>query len=660
MNNPSPKINVCLYGYGIVCGLTVHVNEDCEIELGSGTAIASNGTLIHIDKKKFSCYFRTPSSAVLDYFPHDFKDDKKRVNRTVLELVPSGGYNASLMDSFKPQHAHDLPTRDMLKNKTLVVLTPKDRPNEPHFVLVSPSILVEKKGNAFKQAVKELPESTVKESHSGLFSRQKPKVDYNSESIEKVLYPYLQLPDVLIPRFGYKILAKKKKNESLSEDNIENPLLKIKSFKQIFDEYKAILDELIPDFVSALENLHTLYGDGLTHKGKDYWLQFHRILEEKWCSFLEEGEHLYYIQYFYDWLTDMVKAYEELREHLTAFVGVCSCDETHADDSQEKYTLIQLGPVLGGRTSYTPTLFRDYFQPPMVDGNNENKWREIQFLHWRLMMMIWTFDLPQLKLDEKVLIKKGYLVYADEFKDSTNYFEKTNTVDLASEKEVTVNLEDVPIKFTPSQTPDTLISEQAIPYYYPLDANSPYSIHRFWNYRLTQLKQLHKIRSFNAFEGCDSYAFISKNIIDKNYHKDALYPLAFNLRNYPFLRAEGHIGKLIQITKLGTSTNVRLIDTIKAIIDKYNLTVNVVLVSTAAVGGLKDFIAKNQLSVANPNASLGVGLEHIGGLEQGQTLVLVYAAAKEDIVIEECKKPIDEIEENTIVADFTIPMFFTK
>lgn len=624
---PPQQVNVCLHGQGIVCGLAVYATPYCDIELSAGTAIAADGTVINIEKQSFGYYLIEPSKIVQTYFPHDFSD-KNRSNRTVLELVSAHAYDSQKTDSLKQQTPHDLPTRDLLTDKIMVVLIDSQDHNKPYFLLVSPSLLLEKSDPDLLEKVKNLSKTEITKSPTGFFQRpKKTTITYANELIERAARPYLQLPELYVPRFGYKKLAIKDDSLRFGTDNFVNPFTKITSFKDIFGEYKAILDDLVPAFETALKKLHTLYGHQLTHKGTDYWTTYRTILVRKWQVFLEDGEHLYYIQYFYDWLVDLVKAYDELCQQLSAFVGHCHCHEQPAD---AKYTLIRLGSVLGGSTSYTPVLFRDYFEPPMIDGKNAEHWNEIKFLHWRLMMMIWTFDLPQLKLDEKVLVKDGYLIPAKEFEDSTNYFEKTNKIDKAGEKPGTVDFEDVPLKLTPGQTPDTLLGEQAIPYYYPLDADSPYSLHQYWNYPLTQMHRTRHIRSYNAIEDGDSYTATPQG----KFHKDSQYPLAYHLRQYPFLRAEGHIGKLFN-----TATTL---NDWKNYIETHNLSVNVTAV---ALTNLKQFNDKN------------AGLEHIGGLAQGQTLVLVYADADEDIILDECKKPTIEIKKGAIVADFTVPTF---
>ncbi|GGN13270.1 hypothetical protein GCM10010967_56710 [Dyadobacter beijingensis] len=635
---PQSPIEVCLHGHGIVCGLEVHINHNCDIHLTGGTAITPSGGLIHIGDKTFSYYLIEPSPEVQAYFPHNTRNEE-RINRTVLELFSSKGYNPGTTDSLKQQSPEDTPTPDLLSDKILVVLFRINDPSKQYFLLVSPSLLLEKGDSDTLNKVKELSKSDISEARSRLHKRpQRGERIYPSELIDQAFRPYLQLREVIVPRFGYKELAIADRSQPFGTDNFVNPFSKIKTFKTIFEEYKAILDDLIPEFAEALEKLHAIYGDQFTHKGKHYWDKYRKILTGKWQVFLEKGEHLYYIQYYHDWLADLVKAYDELCEELSAFVGKCHC---HSKENQPgEFGLLRLGPVLGGSTSYTPLLFRDSFEPPLIDGHNEEDWNRIRFHHWRLMMMIWTFDLPQLKLDE-ILVKRGYLESAKEFEDSTNYFER-------------MPLGDLPLKFTPSQTPETPLAGQAIPYYYPLDADSPYSLHQYWNYRLTQMHRTKHIRSYNAIPDRDSYTAVG----EKKYHLDAQFPVAFHLRQYPFLRAEGHMGKPVGLVQVPGAVPAEFKADLKIwaeLLRQQNLSLQVIGIP---VSELPDFVSQFG---DIPGNALHWGLEHIGGLAYGQTLVLVYTDTDEQIELSECKKDSDpEVAKNTIIADFTIPVFLGK
>jgi hypothetical protein len=630
---PKSPIEVCLHGHGIVCGLAVHINHNCDIHLSSGAAITPSGSFVYIEDKTFSYYLIEPSPEVRAYFPHR-TGNEERTNRTVLELLSSKGYNPGTTDSLKQQSPEDTPTDDLLSDKILVVLFRIDDPSKQYFLLVSPSLLLEKGDSDTLNKVKALSKSDISEARSRLHKRhQASGRTYPSELIDQALRRYLQLREVIVPRFGYKQLAIADKSKPFGTDNFVNPFSKIKTFKAIFGEYKVILDDLIPEFLEALEKLHEIYGNQLTHKGKNYWEKYRKILTGKWQVFLEKGDYLYYIQYYYDWLVDLVKAYDELCEELSAFVGKCHC---HSEEKQPgEFGLLRLGPVLGGSTSYTPLLFRDSFEPPLIDGRNEEDWNRIRFHHWRLMMMIWTFDLPQLKLDQ-LLVKRGYLDSAKEFEDSTDYFER-------------MPLSDLPLKFTPSQSPDTLLARQAIPYYYPLDADSGYSLHQYWDYRLTQMHRTKHIRSYNAIPDRDSYDAVKGN----KYHPDTQYPLAFHLRQYTFLRAEGHIGKTVTLSPAPELKP--LLGLWGDLIRKYNLSLQVITIPVSQVPAFVSTYADT------PGNVLHLGLEHVGGLAYGHTLVLVYADTDEQIELSECKKDQQpEVVKNTIVADFTIPVFIGK
>ncbi|QRR00605.1 hypothetical protein [Dyadobacter sandarakinus] len=634
------RADVCLQGYGIVCGLTVQVNANCDVQLGGGTAIVRDGTVITAAKQAYSYYLKEPDAEIQAYFPHQW-DEQKRVNRTVLQLVPAGHFDGRLMDSLKQQNPRDLPTRNLLDDKIAVMLVSKADSARRWFLLVSPAVLAEKDGT-LQQALKKPVSAEAGTVGRGIFGRPgagKPVL--SAETILRAQYPHLQLKKPVLPRFGYKQLAIADPGQPFGTDNFTNPFSRITLFKDIFGEYKAILDDFIPEFCEALEKLHELYAAVLTHKGEPYLARYRRLLAEKWQVFLAEGECLFYIQYFYDWLSDLVKAYEELCSKLVTLQSECLCDGG-TNDQKDVYWLLRLGPVLGGRSSYAPVIFRDYFKPAPINGAQADQENEARFLHWRLLMMIWTFDLPQLRLDQKVLVKGRYIIPAQEFADAQDFFEEQD-----SDRNGVTDLEDLPLKLTPGQTPDQPLDRQAIPYYYPLDADSPYSLHNFWNYGAMLRAETRYLKSYNAFDGEDSYSHL----------KSTLFPLAFSLRNDPYVRAEGHIGKKALIDQAaGTVT-----PDWTPIAEKYNIATGFVCMP---VSQLKTWLAQQTarlaVSAGAPYtvSSVVAAVEHSGGFEQGQVLVMVYvdAAGGEQIELSECKKDeAPEVPQFAIVADFTMP-----
>lgn len=605
-NIPVVNANTCLHGVGIICGLTVCVQEDCSIMVAEGSVITTSGTLIPVAAHLFKSYKKITSDKVNLHFKN------LKVNQ-VWELSEIHDSNT---DPLKQQSPKDTPTRDFLENK-VVVLLQDVASGQLFFVLVDNTDAIKIKG--IEETIKKIKAKSQTNKPTGVFAKEEKPV-FNFDYTEKAIFSYLQLSHIVVPRFGYKTLAIKDNNKPFGYDNFQNPFLKVNDFKSIFFEYKAILDDLIPEFYDALTILHKLYGDFLTHKGGNYWEKYRNILSAKWDCFLEEGEHLYYIQYFYDWLCDLAKAYNELCHELTNYKAECRCGVD--PDHQELYTITFLGPILGSQSSYNSLIFRDYYIPTVAMDNNEENLRRIKFLHWRMMMMIWTFDLPGLKLDEKVLRDKFKIVPAKEFEDSTNFFEKNQN-------------SEHPIRFTPSRIIQSCLGQQAIPFYYPLDSDSPYSLHQYWDFQAIKENKLDQIFSYNAISDADSYT----------HCRHVQYPMAYLLKEFPFTRVEGAIGKIYpkpghqqnpfhtQIAELAKNTNCCI-----------------------------DFVFIKILPPTSPsnlfcnNIKYLNGLEHQNGALQGQTIVYLYVGSAEQIELNECKKDkTPEIVSDTIIADFTLP-----
>lgn len=599
---PLETLDPCISGFGIVCGLEVHVNDDCSIEVQAGTAITAGGQLVHLEKiKKFHHYLlplQNPNQRT-QYLQQQLKV------RTCYELSEAT-FDRKTMDSLKQQFQNDLPERAFLHNKILLLLVetnPNDDALQLSFWIVS-----------LDELAKGLGIQSTPTIGSGLFGKVPTRTQVDPLEVDKHLRPVLNLPSMVVPRFGYKTLAIKEKAKGFSGEMV-NPFSEIKKFQAIFSEYKAILDDLIPDFRELLTILHTNYSGLFTHKGTDYLTKFPLLLEAKWARFCKKGEHLYYIQYFYDWLRDLVKAYEELRFALTDVHLHCICEET----ASKSPSILLLGPVLGGRSSHQPLVFRDGFTAPFGQTNRESQLQHIKCLHWRLMMMIWTFDLPFLHLDE-VLLDFGFDPGNEEKFDSTDFWESIGSIN------------GLPLGFTPSKASFGKLGEQAIPYYYPLDGDSSYSVHRYWDPYFTKVQRSAELRSYNAHLGDATLPSTSPANDGYSDLVQTLYPLYFDLQEYPYLKVEGHIGKMIEIPGASTS-----LPEIKA----NNLCLDLIAL---AVDRIPDGLS---------------GLEHQTALQPGQTLVLLYVPADEIIQdLEECKTdPV--IPAMTIVADFVLPYRYT-
>lgn len=749
MNTTTWKLDPCVFGCGIVCGLEVHLDDNCNVHVSPGTAVTATGGILHVrEAKKYQNYYKElPDPAVKKYFDHY----NKYHNFLFWELA-EGAYQAKTMDSLKAQfksdndpHPADEGHGTFLNDKILVVYVDESKPDPLlRFLLFRDDDVARLRDIDGKLANLMAHDKTLA-GKTGIFSKNKKQgIDFDPEKIDRVLRPQLQLPELPFLRLGYKTLALVDDKYPIDRDeppagaelldNLRNPYGAISSYNDLFQEYKSILDKAIPQMHDALTKLHEHFGPLVTHRDDKYLERFRSALARKWWAFKYGGEHLYYIQYYYDWVCDLGKAYRELRDALDDFSATCLCAEPSKD--QKQITHLLLGPVMGGRTSYKPLIFRDYYEQPFTANNNEERLREIKCLHWRLMMMIWTFDLPFLHLEKKKYAQTEKPEPGAELKDSTDYWE---SIDRNLDKKY--DLEDVPVKITPGYSLDFPLGRWAIPYYYPLDSDSPYSVHRFWDFHATKMNRVNTHLSFNANRGTDSYSRLPQ----------VLFPLAYNIREYSFFRVEGMVGKKLKYDDKSLIYRP-IVYHLLEIIKKYNLCIDVLAVDVSwpglgrrkvagsvtddqgsplsgvsvrikggSSGIITDVEGKFEVEVegnavlafsqsdyipleisigaettveallftappppppANdaikvgplyPNAiSKLAGLERMGGVQPGQTLVLLYTskddnAGKKDkngnplppgeqIELSECRRDVTpEVEQYTIVGDLTLP-----
>jgi len=623
----SSTIDTCLSGYGVVCGAEVNLNPDCSLQAAEGTVIMPDGSIQHISRQLFRYYVR----------PQYLSDGVKKAMFTWLKItdldpnsmeflqLAEDGADPNTIDSLKQQHPDDIPEQNLMYNKIMatLVLTDDKGAATVYWLLVSRDAIARAMGFT----------SSGSSSGSGLFSRSIGRKEIDLPTLDAFLRPILKLPVLAIPRLGYKQLALVQASKGLTDDNLQFPYGKVQTFSEIFFEYKAIIDDFILKFRDALNVLHDNFGPLLSHKGATYLEQYRKILLLKLSTFYEAGDHLYYMQYFYDWLRDLTLAYQELVIKLEGFRGGCPCSETKGR-AGETGVILLLGPVLGGRTTYQPLVFRDLAGGPETDRSI----RELRCMHWRLLMMIRTFDLPMLRLDKALQSFIGSQGIEEQL-DSTDYWEYINSLGVETEEEHNF----LPVKFTPTRGSIVPLGRMAIPYYYPLDSNSIYSVHQFWDYETTVLRQIDTLLSYNAHVGDSSKP--STDVVNDSYTSrvEVILPLAFNIEPYPFLKPEGHIGK--HLTLVGNTFYLKSFPLLEYL-HKYNLCVDVVAVALPGTGGGADIY----------NLSNLFGMEHRPALPQGYTLVLLYTGSDEQIELQECKKDTwPEIAKNTIVADFVLP-----
>lgn len=254
----------------------------------------------------------------------------------------------------------------------------------------------------------------------------------------------------------------------------------------IINAYKKVLT---PVFIQNVENVLTAAYDMFKPLVKyEYPTNPFSQLAEKFAFLanpvLTSGQTVH-IQYYYDFFSDMMQAYEEFCKTGKELMGVCCPDEALFP----RHLLLGEAVPLADNA---PSAFRHYFiYSPLFECRNLIYTLRILF---RRMHLMWTsFDTPT-------------SVVAGAASNDTN------------------------IRVTPSQLGNMPISHKAIPYYYKLNLSAS-SLHKFWSVEKKLRNRTHQTLSYNA----NVYAT----------DQFVLTPLLYDLEPNNFLRVEGVVGKNI-------------------------------------------------------------------------------------------------------------------
>ncbi|OUL35161.1 hypothetical protein [Nostoc sp. 106C] len=197
----------------------------------------------------------------------------------------------------------------------------------------------------------------------------------------------------------------------------------------------------------------------------------------------EKVEPTYALQYFYDYLSQLVAAYDELAEAAFDLMDDC------APDTQRFPKFLMLGIVPSPNQAlkgYEPaSAYRSHFTQPPIYNGNQLRVKQVRHLCDRLLNLC---------------------------QENSFYL---------------LPFSATPLKITPSKDSSVPLSEQAIPYY----LNYP-QIYRYWSYDAYRKGRSHLLPAYFTLKEDDKTASIPK--------RD---DLVYRLDGQNFYRIEGHIGK---------------------------------------------------------------------------------------------------------------------
>lgn len=338
--------------------------------------------------------------------------------------------------------------------------------------------------------------------------------------LEAYFQSWYQVPDLTIKRLGYQSDSGRIDLSSIND---------VASFKAAYQEICDLVissDESIPQAFSQIHELFGPFSGAWQPQANDFEnLQEH--LNNELQKLLDgSGISPYGIQYFYDYLVDLIATYQELKDTMFDLMADC------LPDPRRFPNYLLLGEVLleESETCTPPNLYRHHFTQPPIYNGNARRLKEARHIYERLLQMSKNFELP------------------------------------SSEAKV---------KVTPSRSRLLPLGKQAIPYYYKDEALLPY-----WNYDACRQGRHKKLPTSTS----------------DHFH------LSDRLDWSDFFRIEGHVGKKVEEAE----------DAIDELRQDFNLAFDLITIRISEGASLGDY------------AKQYPGLEHLGGVPQGGTFVLVY------------------------------------
>ncbi|SFQ46348.1 hypothetical protein [Parafilimonas terrae] len=436
-----------LIGIGIVCGFDI-INDNGIIEITKGCGVTSQGYLITQGDKRYTYYMPytapgQPMNPPLFDYPDTnmpfYKDHNK--NKKIFLMLADDEYGElDEDDQAAAQPIRNLQTSFF--NDYAVVLfleaSENDLKNCDMFDCNNNGERVSFIIRALLVAKKDLP--------SVISRNQSPVLNLPHQIYFKrfnVPYSNLQTANDIINAFAKLV-------DDFTLTRVAN------AYMYTYEKYKLILGEDDNPFTDLLKQLQSQ---------RDAILKSNRL----------------FIQYFYDFVDDLVKAYYEFVVKVSEIISACCPDEN----------LFPLHLVLGEASRntdfYITDAYRQYFIYSPIFEKNYGEISEAVFLFQKM----------------KLLVRDFTILSSQTFANAA-------------------------IKITPSQYEHLWLSQRAIPYYYRVNENGS-ELYKAWSY----YKTTHGNAAYNL-----SY---NGNLYSSN---DAvLNPLLYDIEYYNFLRVEGHIGK---------------------------------------------------------------------------------------------------------------------
>ena len=446
-----------LIGIGIVCGLEIRlVPTTPAIHLSRGCGVTSEGYLIvEPEDVVLASYREYKLPKDLDYSPFKDKSIDPKEQYPLWELFPAGEPNTTPLGTpagFLNDKAVLLFLE--LKKEGLRNCSPNECDDKGLKVTATVRRLLLKSAD-LKKII-----AAAHQLDTGL----------TFSDLEAVLTARLNLPDLRLPRYDVPNTGPATSHDVLAAFlavfrsrklalNTENAL------NAAYNAFKPIVQETYPS-------------NPFTNFGANFGFLDHAPTTKAQVRFL---------QYYYDFFDDLLKAYDEFRWKGVELL--CACCPPESPFPRH----LMLG-VLFPASVTNPSVYRHHFLASSAVNGCEKRTEELAQLFQRLVEMSARF---------------------------------TNTPPLPQPSGASDT--DAQIRITPSKLDDEPMSDKAIPYYYLQDGTPP--LYHLWNFEKTSRNRANQNLSYRS----DEYTPTAPAFVTN--------ALRYDLAPHDFLRIEGHLGK---------------------------------------------------------------------------------------------------------------------
>lgn len=456
---------VALIGIGVVCGMDIVCSpEHDELTITKGVGVTSEGHLITIGNCVTTQYRNYTKPNSVSYPP--FEDSETQQQDVELyELLTEEA-------EIDPEDTVNELSEDFLEDKVvLLFLECYDKDLKSCLGKSCDELGIDRILSLRKLVISKDELEKVKErTNSGMLESAYP---------EKYDLPVMQIKRALIrsetPASLYYIGMVGEYLHAI--DEVWEPLYE--ALNQTFEVYRPVLKDLYP-------------GNPFEH---DNIKETKEELEAYLGSYSVFSEPVYGIQYFYDFVKDLILAYEEFR--LTAFElsGACCPDMSRFPKH------LMLGEACGEDYGLCDEMeFRNEFVASPVFSEQRYLAEKVQMLHKRLVLLWESFDLERL--------------------EEPGEWE---------------------IKITPSCEKKSFISDRAIPFYYDSKQESSFdelgTLENNWDFALQRQCQNRELPAQLSYDNHQP---------NSDWDDPISTPLKYDLDPYNFLRIEGHISKHVE------------------------------------------------------------------------------------------------------------------